>query len=131
MPPTEVSPGTQISPHTPAPVRAIALLEARADVHDELAVRLRARRLRPAHPLVEPSSGDTERLAHPSRLPHATVLGDEGELQCGSFVKKAIAFFKMSRSALVLASSRLSLEISASSGRCLPRPGNARSPFLS
>ena len=51
------------------------------------------------------------------------------ECQRGWFAKKAVVSFKMPRSALVLASSRRSLDTSASSGRCSPRPGNACPAF--
>ena len=126
---TGLTPSTQISPDATTAVGLIALLEAGADVHHQLTVRQGARRFWPAHPLVEPSSRNPERLAHLSRLPHLAMLGDEGELHRGSLVNKAMAFFKMSRSALVLANSRRNLDTSASSGRCLPRPGNACPPF--
>ena len=41
-----------------------------------------------------------------------------------------MAFFRMSRSALTLANSRRNRATSASSGRCLPRPGKACLPFF-
>src|SRR5215472_1408702 len=124
MSPARVAPGAQVAPHAGAAVRTIALREAGPDVHDKVAVDLCSGAFGPSQPLVEAAARDTERLAHLVRSPHPSVLRDEAELHRWSLAKEAMAFFRMSRSALVFASSRRKWAISASSGFILPRPGN-------
>ena len=64
--------------------------------------------------------------AEPRQGPDRPVLGDERELNVASPAKYAAAFFRMSRSALSLATSRRSRSISCCSGFTWPCPGMAR-----
>src|ERR1700690_1536767 len=120
-----MAPGDQITPHARTPIRPVALLEAVTDRSHERTVGPSTFTLGPAHPLVEPSPRHRQCLAHLLRLPGTAVLRDERESHCGSLAKKAMAFFKMSRSALVRANSLRRRASSASSGFIWPRPGKA------
>src|SRR5450755_3679692 len=94
-----MAPGKQISPHPWAAVGAIALLEAGTNLLQQLPVDLRSLALRSVQPLIKSSTRNPLRLAHLTRLPGASVLGNEGKSHCGSLAKKPMAFFKISRSA--------------------------------
>lgn len=115
----------QIVPHPPGAIGPIAVDEARAHLGAELFVASAAPTARLPEPGIEAAPRDTERPAHPFDRSDSSVLRDKGELHLLSFAKWAAAFFRMSRSALSLCTSRRSRSISACSGFISPCPGNA------
>jgi hypothetical protein len=96
-----IAPAAQIPQDPRSAVRSIANLKTRADLHQQQSIHRRPRALRPLQPVVKARTRDTEHLAHLLRLPHPSVLRHESELHFASFAKKAMAFFRMSRSAFV------------------------------
>jgi site-specific DNA recombinase len=76
-------------------------------------------------PGVETAGGDLQDLAHQSHRPLAAMFVDEAVSHCDSLTKKAVAFFKMSRSICSrLFSARRRRSSSSRAGR-LPLPGKA------
>src|ERR1700694_2502766 len=117
--------GENVVPHPPGAVGTIAGEEAGANLRAQLFVTPAAPTARSCQPGIEPTPRDTERPAQPPRRPDPPVLRDEGELHVDSFAKYAAAFFRTSRSAFSLITSRLSCAISSCSGFICPWPGNA------
>jgi hypothetical protein len=81
------APIVQIAHNAPTAVGAVALLEARADRHQQLLVDSGASAWAAPQPLVEPAPRDTESPAHQPNLPYPSVLRDELEPHRGSFAK--------------------------------------------
>src|SRR6267378_933368 len=105
-----------VVPHTPGAVGSVARKEAGANLRAQLFIASAALAARSCQPGIEATPRDTERLAQPIRRPDPPVLRNETELHIDSFAKYAAAFFRMSRSAFSLATSRLSCAISSCSG---------------
>jgi hypothetical protein len=82
-----MAPASHIAPHARAAVGAVALLEARSDLRQELIVLNRSNTLRALQPLVEPTSRYLERTAELTDLPHRLVPGDERKPHRRSFAK--------------------------------------------
>ena len=98
-----------------AAVALLAGVERRAHQHLETAVPLRARRRRPVAPRRRTRWASPRR--HAAQLADAEgglLRGDQGELHCWCFAKKAAAFFRISRSS---AARGFSLRSRASSSR--------------
>src|SRR5205823_14677256 len=106
----------QVVPHAPGAIGPVARKKASTDLRAEILVALDASAAWPCQPAIKPTSRDTERLAQPFRRPDPPVLRNETELHVDSFAKYAAAFFRMSRSAFSLATSRLRRAISDCSG---------------
>src|ERR1700686_3116242 len=100
-----------VVPHPPGAIGSIARKEAGANPRAELFIAPATPTARPCQPRIEPTPRDTERLAQPSRRPDPPVLRNESELHVDCFAKEAAAFFRMSRSAFSLSTSRLSCTI--------------------
>src|SRR5262249_556159 len=110
----------QIPMHTWAPVPPPALLERRANQHTQPTVVHCMLRLRPLLVGVEPAERDVHRPADPLDRKLRLHRLDPGEDHSWCLAKKAVAFFKMSRS---MRSSRTSFRKCASSARSsLVRP---------
>src|ERR1700748_1215150 len=114
-----------VMPHPPGAVGSIAGNEAGPDLGAQLFIAATALTARSPQPGIEATPRDTERPAQPIRRPDPPVLRNETELHVDSLAKQAAAFFRMSRSAFSLATSRLSRAISACSGFICPWPGKA------
>ena len=78
-----------VSPHTGTAIGVVTCFEALADPYQQRPNGHLAVTLGPIWPLIEPASGYTERLAHPSYRPDAAVTCDEGVLHWDSFAKYA------------------------------------------
>src|ERR1700686_2459673 len=105
----------------------VTCVEALADPYQQRPIGHRAVALGPIEPLIEPTSGHAECLAHPSHRPDAAVTYHEGVLHWDSFAKYASAFFNVSRSAVTFISSRFKRNSSACSGLIFPLPGKGLS----
>src|SRR6202171_1626311 len=103
-------------PHPPGAVGSVAGEKAGTNLRAQLFVTPAALTARSCQPGIEPTPRDTERLAQPFRRPDPPVLRNETELHVDSFAKEAAAFFRISRSAFSLTTSRLSCAISNCSG---------------
>src|SRR5579863_3706528 len=102
-----------------------------ADALQKLAVLHRPAALRPVAPLVIAAARHAEHGAHPCHLEEPHMPANEGVLHGSSRAKYAAAFFRMSRSSVTFASSRLRRATSPSCCAGLrPGPQNAVAPLL-
>src|SRR5207248_752701 len=111
-----------------AAVAALQLPVNRFELDDQGVPLLLALRGRAGPPGVEAASRD---LQHPAEQPHRPVLPmvlDEGVPHDDSLAKKAVAFFKMSRSIWSRLFSARRWRSSSSRAGGLPCPGKACSP---
>src|SRR5262249_56000803 len=113
-----------------APVALPTLSMDRRDGQPQSFVRLLARGGRARPPRVEASPRDLERPAQQPHGERGLLRGDEREPHGFSFAKKAVAFFKMSRS---MRSVRFSRRRRPSSSRSslVSAPGPPRPPSIS
>src|SRR5207244_1164371 len=100
-----------------APVAAATRRMGGVDVHGELLILASPRRHRTSLRRVEPGATDPEYRAEQVDRKRGLLSRDEGELHPYSLAKKAVAFFRMSRSIRSVLFSRRKCASSARSSR--------------
>ena len=116
---------TQVGHDRPRSIVLLAGLVKSHDVMAQLRVANATLTRRPLAPGVETRLRHQENTTHRARLPASKMLSDERVSQRDSLAKKAVAFFRTSRSSVTRASSRRSLRNSSSCDVSLPLPRNA------
>src|ERR1044072_5838163 len=91
--------GQHVVPDSPRTVGAVAANEAGAHLRQDGVIITRAPAGRPREPSLKARAGNVQDRAHPGDRPDGSMLGNEREPHSASRAKKAVAFFRMSRSA--------------------------------
>src|SRR5207237_10472498 len=96
--PDVLTAGAQLRVHAWAAVPSPTLSMDGGDLHGQPLIDVGPRRRRPRLPRIAPRPGDPEHLAQRRHGEAGLLRRDEGELHSLSLAKKAVAFFRMSRS---------------------------------
>src|SRR5207237_528451 len=118
-------------PQLHGPIDPAGLVVPPHDLARQRAIGLGAGTQRPGQPGIEPAATHVQHPTHPDHAKLRPMIADEGVLHGRSLAKYAAAFFKMSRSSVIRASSRFRRVSSSAAFACRPEPGNAPAPWVS